>query len=164
MKDDRRETRESLSSSEGSVISCIPSRATSTGTMYGRNTTVSCTMGAKLCVCVCVCVWVCVWVQIYMAGLNRHVTLKMYVEYLSWTYETYEDMYNVCLFNVTHTIYQSTVKSAHTYSDKRPTASSLHFSTGSESTLRRGFTRNSISPCSTSGWWARLLPTVSRFK
>lgn len=56
------------------------------------------------------------------------------------------------------------MKSAHTYSDKRPTASSLHFSTGSDSTLKRGFTRNSISPCSTSGGWAGLLPTVSRFK
>ena len=112
MKDDRRETRESLSSSEGSVISCIPRRATSTGTMYGRNTTVSCTMGAKLCVCahvcvcvcvcvsvcahararvcvcvcvrVCVCVHVCVCVNIH--GIKRHVTLKMYVEYLSLFY------------------------------------------------------------------------------
>ena len=50
------------------------------------------------------------------------------------------------------------------YSAKIPTASSLHFSTGSDSTFRRGFTRNSISPCNTSGEWAGLLPTVSRLR
>ena len=47
-KEERRETRESLSSSEGSVTSCVPRRATSTGIMKGRNTTMSCTTGAKL--------------------------------------------------------------------------------------------------------------------
>lgn len=68
MKVDRRETRESLSSSEGSVISCVLRRATRTGTMYGRNTAMSCTMGAKLCVCAyaCVCVHGYVWCVNYI--------------------------------------------------------------------------------------------------
>ena len=48
MKEERRETRESLSSSEDSVTSCVPRRATSTGIMNGRNTTMSCTNEAKL--------------------------------------------------------------------------------------------------------------------
>ena len=56
----------------------------------------------------CVCAWICVVCE-YMGGLNKHVTLKMYVECLSWLHATYEGMFNVNTnklpYNLKHNVY-----------------------------------------------------------
>jgi len=93
------------------------------------------------------------------SGRRQHVSTNGH-QYNSWNIETFVEI--VCY---PHNIPTRTCKTLQIpYSAKIPTASSLHFSTGSDSTFRRGFTRNSISPCSTSGEWAGLLPTVSRLR
>jgi len=93
------------------------------------------------------------------SGRRQHVSTNGH-QYNSWNIETFVEI--VCY---PHNILTRTCKTLRIpYSAKIPTASSLHFSTGSDSTFRRGFTRNSISPCSTSGEWAGLLPTVSRLR
>ena len=70
----RKDTRDRRSSSEGSVISWVPRRATTTGMISGRKRETSGTVAERLreildargessvCVCACVCMYVCVHV------------------------------------------------------------------------------------------------------